>query len=239
MKNRMEHIALILASNSPRRIALIRAFGLTTAVIPADIDERIDADEAPDAYCDRVAREKFLAVAASLDRSDPCLVLSADTVVIFEGRIFGKPVHSDDARRMLSELSGRKHLVRSSIVVGRWFADGLRWNQSFSETRVLMEALSAEKLNAYVESGDPIGKAGAYAIQNHEFNLIEAWDGCYAGVVGLPLCHADRMLRDALVTPIREIEDACPCRREGYCGLDCDQVKQGMKIERFHVKPSG
>lgn len=238
MEKRSETTGVILASNSPRRIELIRVFDLPTVGIPPEIDETCFPGEAPDAYSDRVAREKNLMIAASLDKNDPRVVLSGDTVVIFNGRLFGKPADRADAVRMLSELQGKTHLVRSSVVVGRWRLDGLHFIQSVSETRVAMEALSDGKIQSYVDSGDPIGKAGAYAIQNHDFNLIASWDGCYAGVVGFPLCHVDRLLREYSVPPVHPIENACPYRRDGLCSLDCERVQRKMKIERFHVKPS-
>lgn len=238
MENRSENVGVILASNSPRRIELIRVFGLPTVGMPPEIEEACYPDETPGSYSARVAREKFLAVAASVSRTDPRVILSGDTVVVLDGRLFGKPADRGDAVRMLSELRGRVHLVRSSVVVGRWLPDGLHFSQSVSETRVTMEALSDEKLQNYVNSGDPIGKAGAYAIQNRDFNLIENWDGCYAGVVGFPLCHVDRLLREYDAPPADSIGNACPFLRKGLCELNCENVQRKMKIERFHVKPS-
>lgn len=157
----------------------------------ADIDEKPQAGETPENYVVRLAREK----ARACERQAPfnAVILAADTTVADGNEIIGKPLDAEDAARMLRQLRGRHHMVHSAVVIGvpsRGLAE-----LELCSTRVKMRAYSEEQLAAYVQSGDPLDKAGAYAIQNLNFDPVEKLSGCFASVMGLPLCHIERALR--------------------------------------------
>ncbi len=181
---------LILGSASPRRHALLAQVGLRPdAVIPAAIDETPAPGEQPRAYCLRMAVEKARAVPAGADD----LVLCADTTVALGRRILGKPADRDDARAMLQMLSGRRHRVITAVALRR----GERlWTREVV-TRVAMKRLSRPELDAYLDSGEWQGKAGAYAIQGRAGALIPWINGSFTGVVGLPLAETVNLLRGA------------------------------------------
>jgi septum formation protein len=174
---------LILASNSPRRRELISLFGWTFTVLPADIDESRQADESPAQYVRRLACEKAQAIAAR----QAGLVLAADTIVADGDELLGKPVDEEDARRMLVQLRGRTHQVYTGIAMintetGESVDDVCR-------TDVPMRQYRDEEIDDYIATRDPMDKAGAYAIQHAGFHPVDGLTGCYASVMGLPLCH--------------------------------------------------
>lgn len=180
---------ILLASNSPRRRELLALGGWPFYVQPADVDETPGADEAPAGYVLRLAESKARA-AAGPDGAQ--LVLAADTTVVDQGAILGKPRHAAEARQMLLRLRGRTHQVLTALAVlylpsGRLLTD-------LCATDVPMRAYTDAEIDAYVASGDPLDKAGAYAIQHSEFHPVENLAGCYANVVGLPLCQLAGML---------------------------------------------
>jgi septum formation protein len=179
---------LILASQSPRRAEILKQAGFDFVVRPAAVDETPLAGETPLACVERLARAKALAVEASADD----IVLGADTVVVIDGRILGKPTDTADATRMLQLLSGRQHEVITGVC--------LRHQSSFAcgstVTRVWFAALSAEEIAAYVASGEPMDKAGAYAIQGLASRYITRIEGSYANVVGLPIDWVYQHLRE-------------------------------------------
>lgn len=175
---------LILASASPRRVDLLRAAGMTFDVIAPDVDEGVLDDETPAAYVERLARTKAEAAASQAGDND-AFVIAADTAVVVDGEIFGKPVDEADAVGMLRRLSGRTHDVLTGVAVAR--AGRL---QSFVErTRVWVRPLDEAELAWYVASGEPMGKAGAYAIQGLASRFIPRIEGSYATVVGLPVAR--------------------------------------------------
>ena len=172
-----------LASASPRRRELLRNAGFDFEVRPSNIVEEIQRGELPEEFARRAAREKAMQVAAS---SPPgSFVLGADTVVVIDGETLGKPSGLDDAARMLRLLSGRTHQVHTGICLVR--APGQFEALKHETTFVTFRKLDEEEIRSYVESGEPFGKAGAYAIQGLASKFVTRISGCHFNVVGLPV----------------------------------------------------
>ncbi|MEO8520842.1 MAG: Maf family protein [Acidobacteriota bacterium] len=184
-------MSLILASASPRRAELLTSAGYLFEVAPADVDETPRPGEAPAPYALRVARDKAQAVAAARAGQT---VLAADTVVAIDGHILGKPADHGDAARMLRLLSGRLHDVHTAVVVAP--RDGGERAEVVT-TRVRFLALTEAEVAWYVASGEPEGKAGAYAIQGRGARFIDWIDGSWSNVVGLPIATVYRLLDGA------------------------------------------
>lgn len=182
---------MILASQSPRRIELMREAGFDTRVIPANIDETALPDEGPFDLVERLARAKAAAVAKEhAEEGEP--VVAADTIVALGGELLGKPADEADARRMLHALSGKTHQVATGVCIVR---DGSA--ESFVDiTDVTFYELSYDEIDAYVATGEPMDKAGAYGIQGLGGLLVAGIQGDYHNVVGLPVCRLGRMLLD-------------------------------------------
>ena len=172
---------LILASTSLRRAELLNRAGVAFEVICPDADEKLRAGETPVVYAVRTAREK----AESIVVSPGAVVLGADTVVAAEGRILGKPADARDAKIMLRLLSGKMH----EVITGVCLRSTEKTVCFHTATAVLFRDLSDEEIAAYVATGDPLDKAGAYAIQNGAAGMVRRIDGSYSNVVGLPLCE--------------------------------------------------
>lgn len=183
---------LVLASASPRRAELLRTAGFAFEVRPADVDETPRPAEPPATYALRVARDKALAAAERVNRHD-AWILAADTVVVVDGGILGKPTGPADARRMLWMLSGVVHEVLTAVVVRHAGSE----TSEVVSTRVHFTALSAAEIDWYVESGEPDGKAGAYAIQGLGSRFVDWIEGSWSNVVGLPVATVYRMLGGA------------------------------------------
>jgi len=179
---------LILASTSPRRAELLQSAGLAFEIVRPDADEKLHAGETPVEYAVRTAHEK----AASIPAAPESIVLGADTVVAAEGRILGKPVDVDDAKAMLRLLSGKMH----EVITGVCLRSAEKTICFHVATAVLFRDLSEEEIAAYVATGDPLDKAGAYAIQNGAAGMVRRIDGSYSNVVGLPLCEVIEALED-------------------------------------------
>ena len=173
---------LILASSSPRRAELLRQIGVRFAIHPADVDETQHRGETPEDYVQRLAREKAQAVAQQLLETK-LPVLGADTTVVLDNRIFSKPTDKSEAIATLRALSGRSHRVLSAIAV---VAEG-RTELRLSETSVRFRNIKEQEYERYWSTGEPQGKAGAYAIQGLGAVFVEGITGSYSGVVGLPL----------------------------------------------------
>ena len=183
---------LVLASASPRRADLLRAVGLEFDVVPADIDESVREGETPAAYVARLSQEKAAKVASSVPRA---IVVAADTTVDIDGQILEKPIDDGDARRMLTLLSGRTHLVHTGVTVvggASGFASTL-----VVETAVTFVELGRRAIDWYVSTGEAAGKAGAYGIQGAAGALVSRVDGSVTNVVGLPLAETIALLADA------------------------------------------
>jgi septum formation protein len=182
---------LILASASPRRADLLTSAGFTFEVAVADVDETLHPGEPPQAYALRVARAKAAAIAAQC-RESGNQVLAADTVVVVGGEILGKPADPADAARMLKTLSGKVHDVHTAVVLRS--PDGEK--SAVVTTRVHLLPLTDNEIAWYIESGEPEGKAGAYAIQGRAARFIERIEGSWSNVVGLPISTVHRLLKN-------------------------------------------
>jgi septum formation protein len=182
---------IVLASASPRRQELLRNAGIPFTVQPADINETPLAGESPRAYAERLAREKALAVWQSRSQD---YVLGADTIVVVDGAILGKPRDRDDALRMLRLLSGRTHVVITGVCLVGPVSSNI---QIAAETTfVTMCEVSDDEIRDYVATGEPMDKAGAYAIQGIASRWIPRIEGDYSNVVGLPVALVYAMLRE-------------------------------------------
>jgi septum formation protein len=175
----MESPTLILASASPRRRQLLEQAGLPFEILPSGVEETYNG-EPPEDFARRTSAQKAGAVSA---RRPEAAVVGADTVVVLEGRMLGKPAGPEEAKSMLAELSGREHRVITGVTV-RW--DG-KEKSGFRETRVRFREIGPDEIDRYVATGEPLDKAGAYGIQGRGILLVESLEGCYTNVVGLPL----------------------------------------------------
>lgn len=182
---------LYLASASPRRRELLQQIGVAHRLVAASIDERVLPGEAPAAYVERLAREKAAAGLAALGHGNAC-VLGADTSVVLDGRILGKPEGRADALATLAALSGRAHKVYTAVAV----CDGSRSRVRVVCSRVHFRALSAVEREAYWASGEPCDKAGSYGIQGLGAVFVSHLEGSYSAVVGLPLCETSELLAE-------------------------------------------
>jgi septum formation protein len=196
---------LVLASNSPRRRQLFALGNWDFNVIVADVDETPLTDETPKAYVLRLAQAKALAIQPKAE-SD-AVIIGADTTVVLEDSILGKPVDETDAERMLKQLRGRTHQVYTALALHR-VSDGQTLTE-LSVTDVPMRNYSDDEIAAYVQSGDPMDKAGAYAIQHPDFQPVESMQGCYASVMGLPMCHLLRALQKFEIASAADVPSAC------------------------------
>ncbi len=176
--------SVLLASGSPRRRAFLEGADVPHVVHAVDLDERQRPGEAADVYALRLAAEKADAAWAARPAGAPDVVLAADTVVVLDGRVLGKPADADDAARTLGLLSGRTHEV---ITAWALLVGGRRVEHTLGRARVTFEALTAADISAYVSTGDPLDKAGAYGVQGPAGRFIERVEGDYAAVVGLPI----------------------------------------------------
>jgi septum formation protein len=185
---------LVLASASPRRRELLAQAGFTFKVCPAHIPEEAKPGEAPTAYVIRLAREKAQAVFAELsvnsESAARLAVLGADTTVTLDNHILGKPEDAADAARMLRLLSGRTHRVITGIAL----VTAARTEVAFETTAVEFLTLREEEIDAYIATGEPMDKAGAYAIQGRAARWIPRIEGCYFNVVGLPIALVSNLL---------------------------------------------
>ena len=183
---------IVLASQSPRRAELMRNAGIPFRIRAANIPEILLPDETPEAYVQRLARQKALTVHAMCSPDD--FVLGADTTVVVAGRVLEKPTSEEDAAEMLRALSGREHLVMTGVcLVGRNGPEVFE-DVQVEVTSVRFAALSEEEIREYVATGEPMDKAGAYAIQGIASRWIAGLSGCYFNVVGLPVPRVYRML---------------------------------------------
>lgn len=180
---------VILASSSPRRHDLLELIGIRHEVIPANIDESIRGRELPVKYAERLAREKAGAIASG----DPTSVaIGADTIVLIDKKILGKPANSVDAGSMLRLLSGREHTVVTAVAVAR----GKKIASAVEKVSVTFRELSDDEIDAYIATGEPMDKAGAYGIQGYGATIVERIEGDYFAVMGLPLVRLVSLLKE-------------------------------------------
>jgi septum formation protein len=180
---------VVLASASPRRRDLLNLIGIAHEVRPANIDETMRPREAPRRYAERLAREK----ASAISTRDPDLItIGADTVVVINRKVLGKPADPSDAARMLRMLSGREHTVITAVAVSR----GRKLRSAIEEVRVKFRRLRADEIDEYIAMGEPMDKAGAYGIQGYGATIVERIEGDYFAVMGLPLVRLVGLMRD-------------------------------------------
>ena len=195
---------LILASSSPRRHELLLQAALTFKTVAANLNEDLLLDESAATYVQRLAEEKAQAVwnaHRALDTpDDPLIVLGADTSVVVEGQILGKPADTADARRMLALLSGRTHAVMTGLAV----VTGRKIVRDVEITHVTFHQLIDREIAQYIASGEPLDKAGAYAIQGYAARWIPRIEGCYFNVVGLPIARTIALLAEAETSTLTE-----------------------------------
>ena len=193
---------LILASTSQRRRLLLPLLGLPYTVVAPDVDETVLPHETPPATVRRLARLK----AATVARLHPdAVVLACDTTVALGDEVVGKPVDAADAAAILQRLRGGGHMVYSGVAVAR---GGQMWD-AVVETSIVMRPYTDAEIEAYVATGDPLDKAGAYAVQHPVFAPVARLVGCYANVVGLPLCATARLLHQAGLPLPPSVVDGC------------------------------
>jgi MAF protein len=196
---------LVLASNSPRRRELLALGGWEFNLDAADINEDVLPGEDAAVYVERLAVEKARAI---LPRSRPQqVIIGSDTTVVLDGEILGKPADATEARSMLTRLRGRSHQVYTGIAVLR--ASDQKLLSSVCQTEVPMRNYSDAEMDAYIASGDPLDKAGAYGIQHPNFQPVINMQGCYASVMGLPLCHLTVLLRQLEIHPPADLAVHC------------------------------
>jgi septum formation protein len=184
---------VVLASSSPRRRELLTLVGIAHEVQPANIDEALRPRETPRRYAERLAREKARAIATL----DPNLItIGADTIVVINRKILGKPADADQAGAMLRQLSGREHTVVTAVAVSR----GKKLRSAVEEVRVRFRSLRADEIDAYIATGEPMDKAGAYGIQGYGATIVECIEGDYFAVMGLSLVRLVGLLRDVGVS---------------------------------------
>jgi septum formation protein len=225
LKNRKttsSYLSLILASMSPRRRELMDLTGWEFEIMPANVDETPMPGETPQAYVLRLAEDKARAAVEEVHHGD--IVVAADTTVADHDCILGKPQDAEDARVMLSSLRGRSHQVFTALAVYQPSPGILETD--LAATDVPMRDYTDLEIESYIATGDPFDKAGSYAIQHPEFKPVEALTGCYANVVGLPLCHLSRTLRKFGLTPSHNLPSACQSALNYQCTV-FDLIEKG------------
>jgi septum formation protein len=205
--------SLVLASNSPRRQQLLALGGWVFNVLVADVDESQYPGEAPGNYVQRVAEMKARKSGEKVDEDN--IIIAADTAVVDARDILGKPLDAQDAVRMLKRLRGHTHQVYTGLALLRVSSD--QFLTDLSVTDVPMRVYSDKEIDAYVQTGDPLDKAGAYAIQHPGFHPVENLAGCFASVMGLPLCRLTQLLQQFDIAP----ESAVGLRCQGELQYDC------------------
>ena len=208
------NVSLVLASASPRRRELLAALALPFSVAAAEVDERQIPGKLPVELVQRLSRAKAAAVAC---RYPDAIIVAADTVVVLDGVVLGKPADAEDAVGMLRALRGRPHFVYSAVTA----LDAATGQEAteVSESCVWMRGYNDDEIAAYVASGDPLDKAGAYAIQHRGFAPVSRFEGCYASIMGLPLGHLAQALASVGVAVLVDVAQACQAATGAACCL--------------------
>jgi septum formation protein len=180
---------VVLASSSPRRRELLNLIGIAHEVRPANLDESMRPRETPRRHAERLARDKANAVAM---RDPDLITIAADTIVVINRKVLGKPIDKEDAARMLAMLSGREHTVITAVAVSR----GKKLRSAIEEVKVKFRRLREDEIEAYIATGEPMDKAGAYGIQGFGATIVERVEGDYFAVMGLPLVRLIGLMRD-------------------------------------------
>lgn len=201
---------IILASASPRRKELLALTGLPFVIVPVNVEEIPVDGESPAACVNRLSELKMRAAVETANRmgfSGEQFILSSDTIVAYQGEILGKPRNNEDARRMLLMLRGQTHQVYTGIQLAK--VDTSQCQTDICISDVPMRNYTDQEIDDYIASGDPMDKAGAYAIQHPEFHPVDSFSHCYASVMGLPLCHLNRSLIRLGIKIYEDIPVAC------------------------------
>ena len=180
MARALSDIRVVLASGSPRRRQLLELIGIPHEVRPSDIDESLKGRESPRKHAERLAREKATAVAS---KDSDVITIAADTIVVIDKKILGKPSNAVDAGSMLSLLNGREHTVITGVAVSR----GQKLKSAVEEVAVTFRKLTEDEIDAYIATGEPMDKAGAYGIQGFGATIVKRIEGDYFAVMGLPI----------------------------------------------------
>ena len=202
---------LVLASNSPRRQQLIKLLEIPFDVCPADVDERQFSGETPEDYVRRLSLCKAKAITATPTE----VIIAADTIVVHGEQVLGKPVDKQDAFSMLNQLRGDQHEVFSAVTMIDKQCDVVL--TLLAKTDVFMRNYSDAEIRDYIATGDPMDKAGAYAIQHPGFKPVECLCGCYASVMGFPLCHVARTLRRFDIDLAADVPGQCQALLAYHC----------------------
>ena len=203
---------LILASGSPRRRELISLLGVPFVIKAANVSEQELNGELPADLVVRLSQAKAQAIA---DARPDELIVAADTVVALDGRVLGKPVDPDEAAHMLRLLRGRWHNVYSGVSV--WHPTSQRLVSEVSNSVIWMRDYTDDEIAGYVASGDPLDKAGAYAIQHPGFDPVASVEGCWLSVMGFPLCHVERALAQFGVIATPDAPGVCRAFSQRQC----------------------
>lgn len=214
-----------LASNSPRRREIISWLGWSFQPVPANIDESALKDEKPLAHVNRLALGKCRVEIAAAQPGE--IVIAADTIVVLDDAILGKPADEQDAFTMLKSLGNRTHQVITALAVRQVGWPGVL--QEACVSNVQMRNYSDAEIEAYIRSGDPMDKAGGYAIQNAAFHPALGFAGCFASVMGMPLCHLERTLRKLRDYDPANLADICQKKLKYECPIT-GRVLAGEKI---------
>ena len=217
----------ILASRSPRRQMLLRNLIQQFLVVESEVDEAVLPGEEPENYVIRIAQEKALSAGKKMMESnlEDLVIIAADTAVVDGDHLLGKPGDANQAKDILEQLRGKTHQVLSGITLYQ-----LNSRSMFSQlvtTAVTMRDYSDQEIQDYIDSGDPFDKAGAYAIQNEVFDPAPDFNDCYANVMGLPLCHLDRLMAKGELDVENGIADRCQAAINYTCPVYA-QILSGM-----------
>lgn len=218
LESKIDMPSIILASNSPRRRELLTLSGLPFIVLPVNIDETPLESEKPEVCVRRLAETKArnaTSLAATMGFPKNQLVLASDTIVVNETTILGKPKDTQEAREMLLALRGKTHQVLTAISIASVLSEDVVTD--LCSTDVPMREYTDSEIQAYINTGDPMDKAGAYAIQHPGFHPVEQLKGCYASVMGLPLCHLTRNLNQLGIKMEDDIATTCQSHLEYDC----------------------
>lgn len=208
---------VILASKSPRRQELLRNLIDQFFVINSEVDETIASGEKPAEFVERLAKEKAIMAGEKVAGSslNDLFVIGADTIVVDNDEILGKPIDEDDARRILEQLKGKNHFVLSGVALYNPFSKEIE--SRVISTEVMMRDYRASEIQAYIDNGDPFDKAGAYAIQNQSFNPVPQMTDCYANVMGLPLCDLYLLMKSMDLEANHQVAENCQVSIQYQC----------------------
>jgi len=218
----------ILASKSPRRKTLLRNLIDPFIVVNSEVEEQEIPGEKPPELVKRLAKEKALQGGANISPNSlkNALVIGADTIVVDGEEVLGKPLDQADAARILEQLKGRTHQVLSGIALYDLSSGEIQARLVCTE--VEMREYTEDEIQEYIASGDPLDKAGAYGIQNRDFNPAPKFYGCFANVMGLPLCHLAVLMNEMGLDPDHRVAERCQESIEYQCPV-YDDILAGMK----------